>query len=534
MINEKRVYVDGVHYLLEGQNIQHGVWDTWSPNGGRWTVPPMYPMLVALFHYFISDLTRAGQFVSLAVSITVIPAIFLIARSAFGSKSGLWAAFITAVDPLAAHYSILTYAEPTYIAMLVWCVWFCILTIEKGKGIIPPVFAGIFAALTYLAKAFGFAICIWGFIVILYYTLSEKSKNGKRSLIAPALYLGTFLIICIPYWIFLISYLGHFAFDGKSQFEFGRMYAPTLAQEKIDPRYEGIIDKNYDYEIYSGKPEFGYTYGGTFVRNFINKYLQKLNEVFLVYPTSPVAPFAYVHLTTPIYLILLGLGLFSIPLSLSTKSQRALLMWAPLWLFIAPLGFIEIRYYAPFVILMIPFAGGGMNRFEDWLKNTFLFKNNRARAYVVPLAALLFFAYCFPALAFHLTHSWDPKTDYDEYQVAGDFLREYTHGQGGNLIESADMISYHAGMQGWVTPDTDYVGLLHFMLKHDIKYFAMDEYLTTHKHKRRGLRWLFKFPPQETDELKPIYWDEQIPGQRVVIYELKDETIEMWKEGLVE
>ena len=534
MVYEKRVYVDGVHYLLEGQNIQHGIWDTWSPNGGRWTVPPLYPILVAMFHYSISDLTSAGQLASVVVSTTIIPGIFLITRSAFGSKSGLWAAFLVAVDPLAAYYSVLTYAEPTFIAMLVWCVWFCIFTVEKGRGVLPPILAGIFAALSYLTKAFGFAVGVWGLIVILYYTLSRQDKNGKRSLISPALYAVSFLVICIPYWIFLMSYLGHFAFDGKSQFEFGRLYAPTLAQERIDPRYEGVIDKDYEYEIYSGKPQFGYTSGTTFIRNYTNKYLQKIVEVFLVYPTSPVPPYSFVHLTTPIYLILVGLGLFSVPLSLSTRSQRALLMWAPLWLFIAPFGFIEIRYYVPFIILMIPFAAGGIARFEDWLKNTFLFKDGRSRVFVIPLVALIFFAYCFPTLAYNLTHKWDPKITYDQYKAAGDFLGEYTHEKGGNLVESADMISYHAGMQGWVTPDTDYNGLVHFMLKHNIKFIAMDEYLTMRKHRRDGLKWLFKFPPQETEELKPIYWDDQIPGQRVVIYELKDETIEMWNKGLVE
>jgi hypothetical protein len=96
------------------------------------------------------------------------------------------------------------------------------------------------------------------------------------------------------------------------------------------------------------------------------------------------------------------------------------------------------------------------------------------------------------------------------------------------------MTSYYAGMQGWVIPQTDYNGLIHFMLKHNIKYFAMDEYLTTKKHQRPDLKSLFRFPPEETDELKPIYWDDEYAGHRLVIYELKDEIIELWKRGRIE
>ena len=58
---ENDIGVDSYHYALMGKNILQGQWDTWDPNGGRWTLPPFFPLLVALFHIFISNIETAGR-----------------------------------------------------------------------------------------------------------------------------------------------------------------------------------------------------------------------------------------------------------------------------------------------------------------------------------------------------------------------------------------------------------------------------------------------------------------------------------------
>ena len=535
LITENKVYVDGVHYLLQGQNIRSGIWDTWDPNGGRWSVPPLYPLFVAFALSFIHDLMRAGQVASMVVALTIIPAIYLIARSFLGEKGGLWAAFIAAIDPLTTHYSIVTYAEPTFIAMTVWCVWFSILCVEKKERILPPILMGFFAALAYLAKAFGLALGIWGFVLLLYYAITSRDKKISIRLRNLVLYSISFLIIAIPYWMFLVSYLGHWAPDGKSQFEFTRLHAPNIKLESIDPRYEGLITQDYEYAIYKGEPQFGRLSGMDFTRTFATKYIQKLKEIFYFYPIRPVPPFTNVYLTSTLLLILLGLGLLAVPLTLSrSATPRILLAWFPLWLFIMPLGFIEVRYFVPFAVLLIPFIASGMYHFEDWLRNTSIFSPPPLRGLIIPFMVVLILMNGYASYSYRFTHINSVEKSYWEYKIAGEFMKEYTGGKGGNIIESADMIAFYAGMQGWVTPQTDYDGLIHFMLKHDIRFFAMTEYLTMKKHQRPELNWLFKFPPVETNELKPVYWDDEYEGHRVVIYELKNEVIEMWNRGMIE
>jgi 4-amino-4-deoxy-L-arabinose transferase-like glycosyltransferase len=533
LLMEKQVYVDGIHYLLQGENIRHGVWDTWDPNGGRWTVPPLYPLLIAFFRMLTSNLELAGRIASLAVSITIIPGIYLISKEFIGEKGGRWAAFITAIDPLCAHYSVITYAEPVFMALVVWCVWFSIRTINTEKKILPALFTGLFAFLAYLTKAFGLVLFIWGFFVLAYFLFKSARQDGNK-ILPLAAYIGVFVILSLPYWFFIISYLGYPAPDGKSQFEFSRLYAPTLEQEKVDPRYEGLIDDNYNYSIFSGESQYGKQPTGVLLKNYAKKYIQKLIEIFIDFPIKQVPPFENVRLTTPLFLMLLGLGLFAIPLSLCKSNvPRILLAWFPLWLFIAPLSFLEIRYFVPIVPLLIPFVAQGVLSFEDWIKNTILFRSERFRFLAFPMTVLIVLCFSLPSLTYKLTHQNDPDVFFNEYQTAGEFMKENYTGQKNQIAESAHMISYYAGMQGWVTPQTNYDGLIKFMLAHGIKFFAVDENLTIRKHSRPNLQWLFAFPPVETDELTPVYWDDEHAGHRVVIYKLNDKLIQAWNDGLI-
>lgn len=528
---EKQVYVDGIHYLLQGENIRSGIWDTWDPNGGRWTVPQLLPIIIAFMRNFTSSVELAGRLGSVLVSISIIPGLYLITRELAGEKGGRWAAFIAAVDPLLAHYSIVTYAEPVFFTMMVWAVWFSIRMINSDKKMLPAVLMGIFVALSYLAKAFGLVAAMWGLVILLYYTISAKDKTLKRFL-PVGIYVAAFLLITIPYWIFLFSYTGHFAVDGKSQFQFTRLQAPTLEMERVDPRYEGAITEDYEYAIYNGEPLFGYHHGFEFVKNYAKKYVRKLIEIFIDYPIKHVPPFMNVRLTTPLFLMLLGIGLFSIPLSLArSPGQRILMSWLLLWLIIAPMNFIEVRYFVPIVPLLVPFVAIGVLRLEDFLKNTLLFKSEKSRILVIPLTGLIILSFGLPSLTYKFTHPTDPDVFYNEWKLSGEFMRDYISEEDSEIVEFAHMTAYYAGMQGWVTPATDYDGLVQFMLKHDIKYFAMDKFLPLKENKRRMLAWLFHFPPEETTEFKVIYYDDKYEGHNVIIYELKDEVIKARKKS---
>ena len=321
-----------------------------------------------------------------------------------------------------------------------------------------------------------------------------------------------------------------FSPDGKSQFQFTRLHAPTLELERVDPRYEGVITDEYEYAIYEAEPQFGYHHGFDFAKNYIKKYVRKLIEVFIDYPIKQVPPFMNVRLTTPLFLMLLGIGLFSIPLSLSrSPAQRILLSWLPLWLIIAPMNFIEVRYFVPLVPLLVPFAAAGTLRLEDWLKNTFLFKSEKSRILVIPLTGLIIFSFCLPSLTYKFTHPDDPDVFYNEWKIAGEYMRNNISEDDTDIVECAHMTAFYAGMQGWITPATDYDGLVKFMLKHDIKYFSMDKFLPRKKNKRRMLAWFFHFPPQDTTEFKVFYYDDKYEGHNVIIYELRDEVIDTWK-----
>ena len=526
---EKQVFVDGIHYLLQGENIRSGIWDTWDPNGARWTVPPLLPLIIAFMRNFVSSVEMAGRLGSVLVSISIIPGLYLITREFAGEKGGKWAAFLAAVDPLLAHYSIVTYAEPVFFTMIVWTVFFSIKVICSEKKTIPAILMGVFVALAYLAKAFGLIAAFWGLGLLLYYTLTSKEKTPKR-FIPIGIYIATFLIISIPYWIFLFNYTGHFVPDGKSEFQFTRLHAPTLELERVDPRYEGVINDEYEYAIYENEPQFGYHHGFDFAKNYIKKYVRKLIEVFIDYPIKQVPPFMNVRLTTPLFLMLLGIGLFSIPLTLwRSPAQRILLSWLPLWLFVAPMNFIEVRYFVPLVPLLVPFAAAGVLRLEDFLKNSILFKYEKSRILVIPLTGLIILAFCLPSLTYKFTHSSDPNVFYNEWKISGEFMREYISEDDTDIVECAHMTAFYSGMQGWVTPATDYDGLVQFMLKHGIKYFSMDKFLPREQNKRRMLGWFFHVPPQDTTEFKVIYCDDKYPGHHLIIYELKDNVIAHWK-----
>lgn len=528
---ENDIGVDAYHYALMGHNILSGKLDTHDPNGGNWTLPPVFPLLVAGFNIFISNIETAGRSASMLAGVLTCLGIFLITRRLFDGKTALIAAFLCAITPILTDYSVLVLTETTFALLYGFAMLFSYLTFIKPEKWYFPFLAGLMCALMYQTKAYGLCFILFALLIIAIGNRFKFKLGGKFLWRALGLTLLGWLVLVIPYWIFLYDYHGKFVLDGKAVGQMSRMFAHDIPDERIDPRYEGTLieteDGSLDYQIlhegYIKPPK-----PLDFIKWFGHKYIKKLIQIFWDFPTALSYPDS-IPLLNLLSIILIGLGLFTMPLnSRNNFSSIFVLLWILPYFTILPMVFIEVRYYIPLVAVLNIFAALGTLKLAEWLSSCFpMFKENsfyRRRA--LGIVCLLIFIFFLPKNTLKATHADEPDVFYNEYKTAAEWIKEQEEYDPleGPIIEFAHSVSFYSDVQSLQLPRVDVDTLVRFARERGVTLIVMDDKYTFRRRKRPELNMLAdpdRFAMQITEKgLKLVYRDEVHFEHRIYIYEV--------------
>ena len=522
---ESEVGVDSVHYVLMGDNIAKGVsFDTWNTTGGRWVLPPTFPLLIALFRSMGVPLEWSGHLASVFSGTFLLCAIYLVTKRLFGRQTATIALIISTFYPVLVDYSVVILTEDLFAAFVLMTMLFMLKAFDvKGKPI-DAFWSGIYLALAFLTKTFGIFLLPFLF---LSYLFGKGGRSSSKSVTQAILSLVGFLILAVPYWVVLHNYTGKWVIDGKGQGQASRIYASDLSEERVDPRYSGeltpdgsdfLINANPDVETGPSIPF------SKLASTYIRKYIQKLVRIYQDFPFTPTYP-NNVQILYLFPAMLLGLGLFSGKGKwLERHSDRFLLYWLIPFIFVIPLVFVEVRYYIAVVPLLIPFMARGIEDVAGWLTERF---SGKVKLLTPPkidpaiaIVLVVFILLTLPKLTYKLTHQSDPMVSYNPREAAADWLIDNGY-HPDRIMEYAHSVSFYSGAQSILIPSGDLGDVIRIARKYNCELLSLDEFYVLRAHRRPEIEFLFDLNQPTPRELELIYSDSKYDGLHHVIYRIR-------------
>lgn len=477
--------VDAVHYLNQARN---GPWaTTWSPIGGEWFLPPLYPTLVALFGGSGADpgtVVERAKLASLLVGTLTPPALYWAFRPLLGRPLARWVLLLAAVDPLLCHYSAVVISEPLYLLLLVLMLGTAIRwTHGWATGAILTAGLGVLA---YWTRAFGIVLFPLVFLGVWWSRAEFGPIRGplrKQAKTAGAI----FLVLTIAYIGLVSVRMGRLAWDGKSQHQFIRLSAPNLTLEERDPNYEGRIEgQAYAPET----PWFDPLKGGDKVKGAVRKYVMRHQRIWLRWLTGTVPPYG-TPLFSGITLLLMGVGAALIGPRVRSRAWRVWLTLGGGIALLQPLTFIEIRYFIWLVPLALPLAAVALDEGAKWLKAR---TPRGLEPTLIPAGvALLVCAYNAMGILPSLEAIADEDHQRNPYLEAASAIAQGPE-RPRAILDTSGIAGFYLGVPGYVIPDVVPEDLAQFARSHGASALVLDEALARTKHNRILLQFLYDVP----------------------------------------
>jgi 4-amino-4-deoxy-L-arabinose transferase-like glycosyltransferase len=195
---------DGVMYIYAAQQFASGHFK----EGLYIYQMPLYPLLIAGVHFFISHWIAAAQFVSIVSLVLVLVPLYLQSKDLFDRRAAFWACLLFAVAPMPNNWAIDVIRGPVFLFFFAWAVYFAQRAIASTK-LIFFVTAALFAWLAVLLRIEGiilipvfFLFSIWLFVREPVHRIAF-SKGIIVWLAFPLLFLAVFLTMLGRDWLFL-------------------------------------------------------------------------------------------------------------------------------------------------------------------------------------------------------------------------------------------------------------------------------------------------------------------------------------------
>ncbi len=118
----RAVSTDSFTYLRMAQEIQRGQWhiDNWVR--GAFSVPPLYPLLVAISEWFFRDFERAGTMVSVAASGLLVIPVFYLARYFCNARAAWFVMPLVVLNPIYLSYASIPLTESLFTFIFLSCM----------------------------------------------------------------------------------------------------------------------------------------------------------------------------------------------------------------------------------------------------------------------------------------------------------------------------------------------------------------------------------------------------------------------------
>ncbi|MEW5977969.1 MAG: glycosyltransferase family 39 protein [Acidobacteriota bacterium] len=326
---------------------------------------PLYPILIAIFTLPLGNSEMAGRFLTVIMGAVLVVPMMLIARRLYGYCVALICGLLVAFHPLLIGFSAAVYNEVPYLTFQMLGVYFGLVGFGN-LGTQPCLLSGIFLGLAYLIRpeAVGLAGLIAGAIVVRHSRTSGIKKSAKTAVVL----LGAFLLVALPYVLFLSHSTGTLCFEGKSRLNYtiGRRMLEGMSYNEAawgvgeDLSEQGPLLQSFRYAAYTPYP---------FTIPSVASYLLKVGK--------RNARDVYQLLSSPFLFGPLLLGFVFLALCQDTWSPTR--AWNELFL-LAVFAFsvvvilqahtVLFRYVIPLMPFLLLWSAKGVEGFSVWIKKT--------------------------------------------------------------------------------------------------------------------------------------------------------------------
>lgn len=498
---------DEPSYLLLGRDLLTGKGFTNVHYG------PLYPIVSGLLYLLVGDLELASDTAYALFGGLLLFPVFVIVRRIYGVQTAWLAAVLLAIFP-ALTVSVLywgTMTEPLYLCLLYGGLAAFLIGIEDNRERMFAA-AGTLFGLAYLTRPE--AVLYFG--VLLVFGLGLGLQVGTRSLRtwqSMGWFTLAFVLLAAPYIFHLHAQTGHWMLTGKLEMTWELSKATVAGDLTAFDRAVNSLDAT-ETEVLWYAPD-------RFKRNLLQLILADPDE-FVQRVVTNVRElrnqFFDWYIFPKVFLPLIIVGLFKAPWDRKRLVHEAFLMASLLPLVSFLVFFIDVRFFAPALPVLLMWAAQGALNLGSWLQNTVelcypkpLF-GGRVRTMLrwLPAAmAALFLIIMLPVV----TRARAGNVEFGK-KKAGLWLKEHTPSNTKVMTKHTEVVFY-ADRFGVPWPHADWPSLLKFARNQGAAYLVFDDSLARRQPQLAFLLETATRPP----ELELVYRSEE-PGSSTFVYQI--------------
>jgi len=519
---------DEPHYLQLGASFAQGsLKDVLHP---FW--PPMYPILIGVFSWLISDYELAGRLVSILTGSLIVLPIFILAKHVFDRKIALGAIALVAIYPPFAFGSTTALTESTYTFFLLSGIslgWFAL---KRGSLVLGGL-TGLAFALAYLTRPEGvgglIVFCLFGVFFSLF---SYFSYGRVKSCLVLSFAIFAFFIFSLPYLIYLKDETGTWTLSAKaSALQQGESTQHSSVSAEVFTNLSSDNTELLDDQIYH-------------IGDFARKQREKGKFYVAITPAIVLRKFAtnFYHLIknalpalfTVFIFVLFSLGLFGRPWP---KAKAILILYllsflAFYWAILVPLFHINERYLMSLLPMAFIWIGNGFAQLSQWFEASFnrlrelkRFQTLNPRIFGLGFVTMLFLLFSFLPELGKILNRKELDSNYwgdaVELKRAGLWLKENVDHPPA-LMSYNKAVDFYAGnyniRTGASLSNDDFDRVLAYARHRHAEYVVLDQRYAARFPKLNFLLQETGFP----EDLKLVYENAELPGAMVRIFRLMD------------
>jgi len=469
---------DSVAYAIMGKNLFSG--KGFSYQGTVQLVhPPIYPILIGFFWLLTNNLEFSGQVVSaIAGGLLVIP-VYYFAKAIYGTRVGLLSAVFVVICPILVYGSTETFSESLYTLFLISSIaltWKALFS----RNLLWISLAGLTAGLSFLTHPLGI-LFVPIFLVFLFLSRLLIPATTLKSISKKAvLLLVSFIIVCLPYWIFLHKHLGRWSLSANTNYV--SVYCYELRSQGISQ--EEIAFKAGDSMIASdprlSDPSVGiFSYYFSHPGELPERFMRNLRDAFLetgkIAQLLRISPFALKAILGIVGLfILLGFVRMFWEKKLTVRELYLAFVFLSLSIFL--LFRFEHRYFYPYVPLLLIIIAKTTVEVESWLEKKISLRN-RVCGSISGFLLTGILIVVMGSSSIYLIPKKKELVPY-EYKIMGQWMKEKINDIENKLVMSRKLaVPFYAGARHQPVYYGEYLGLIEYAKSRKVDYLVIDDWI---------------------------------------------------------
>lgn len=211
---DQAIVTDSVAYSRLGKHfIEYGRYVFGENYNMGVFFPPGYSIFTGVLDLFVNDLLLSARIISFTASCITIILSYLVGKEIYNKEAGLFAALVYALYPVILIISVDSNADALFFCFLLITIYMFFISLRKDNISIHALL-GMSFGITFLVRPEGVFLLILPLLQIFGVFGGKKGFNFKY-LFKVGLILIIFLVMILPYMIFLKNYTGKLTLSGK-------------------------------------------------------------------------------------------------------------------------------------------------------------------------------------------------------------------------------------------------------------------------------------------------------------------------------